>query len=56
MEQPRGAYAAEALGRAMLAVARLSSKAAARDMAEEYLDRFPNGTYLLHARQILAAP
>jgi TolA-binding protein len=56
VEQPRGAYAAEALGRAMLAVARLSSKAAARDMAEEYLDRFPNGTYLLHARQILATP
>jgi len=56
VEQPRGAYASEALGRAMLAVARISSKAAARDMAEEYLDRFPNGTYLLHARQILAAP
>jgi ferric-dicitrate binding protein FerR (iron transport regulator)/TolA-binding protein len=56
VEQPRGAYASEALGRAMLAVAHLSSKAAARDMAEEYLDRFPNGTYLLHARQILAAP
>ncbi len=56
IEQPRGAYASEALGRAMLAVARISTKAAAREMAEEYLDRFPNGTYLLHARQILAAP
>jgi hypothetical protein len=55
-EQPRGLYASEALGRAMLAVARVSGRAAAREMAQEYLDRFPNGTYLLHARQILAAP
>ncbi len=56
LEQPRGPYASEALGRAMMGVARLSGRAAARDMAEEYLARFPNGTYLLHARQILAAP
>jgi len=55
-EQSRGAYASEALGRAMLGVARVSGRAAAREMAEEYLDRFPNGTYLLHARQILSAP
>jgi hypothetical protein len=40
----------------MLGVARVSGRAAAREMAEEYLDRFPNGTYLLHARQILSAP
>ena len=55
-EQPRGAYASEALGRVMLGVARISGHAAAREMAEEYLARFPNGTYLLHARQILATP
>jgi len=55
-EQPRGAYASEALGRAMLGVARVSGQASARKMAEEYLARFPNGTYLLHARQILATP
>jgi ferric-dicitrate binding protein FerR (iron transport regulator) len=55
-EEPRGPYAAEALGRAMLGVARVSGRASAREMAEEYLARFPNGTYLLHARQILASP
>ena len=55
-EQPHGGYAAEALGRAMLGVARVSGHAAARAMAEEYVTRFPNGTYLLHARQILATP
>ena len=55
-EQPRGPYASEALGRVMLEVARVSGHAAAREMAEEYLARFPNGTYLLHARQILATP
>ena len=55
-EEPRGAYASEALGRAMLGVARVSGRASARELAEEYLQRFPNGTYLLHARQILSAP
>ncbi|HVT08094.1 MAG TPA: FecR family protein [Polyangia bacterium] len=55
-EEPRGPYASEALGRAMLGVARVSGHASARRMAEEYLARFPNGTYLLHARQILSAP
>jgi len=55
-EAPQGPYAAEALGRAMLAVARLSGRAAARPMASEYLQRFPDGTYLLHAQGILQGP
>ena len=55
-EESRGPYASEALGRVMLGVARVSGRAAARELAQEYLERFPNGTYLLHARQILAAP
>ena len=55
-EAPEGAYAAEALGRKMLAVERLSGRAAARDVAVEYLRRFPNGTYLLQAHSILANP
>ncbi len=53
-EAPEGAYVAEALGRKMLAVERLSGRAAARDVAVEYLRRFPNGTYLLQAHSILA--
>jgi ferric-dicitrate binding protein FerR (iron transport regulator) len=55
-EAPEGAYVAEALGRKMLAVERLSGRAAARDVAVEYLRRFPNGTYLLQAHSILANP
>jgi len=55
-EAPDGAYVAEALGRKMLAVERLSGRAAARDVAVEYLRRFPNGTYLLQAHSILANP
>ena len=54
-EAPQGPYAAEALGREMLGVARLSGPEAARDLARDYLDRFPDGTYLLHAQAILQA-
>jgi len=55
-ETPQGPYAAEALGRTMLAVSRLAGRSAARPMAVEYLRRFPEGTYLLHARAILQGP
>jgi hypothetical protein len=55
-EAPQGAYAAEALGREMIGVARLTGRPAARALALEYLRRFPDGTYLLHARAILESP
>ena len=55
-EEPQGPYAAEALGREMIGVARLSGRPAARELAREYLHRFPDGTYLLHARAILQSP
>jgi TolA-binding protein len=55
-EEPEGAYAAEALGREMIGVARLSGRPAARELAREYLHRFPDGTYLLHAQAILQSP
>jgi hypothetical protein len=55
-ETPRGPYASEALGREMLTVERLSGRGAARQIANEYLRRFPNGTYLLQAHSILANP
>jgi ferric-dicitrate binding protein FerR (iron transport regulator) len=54
-ESPQGPYAAEALGRGMLSVSRLSGREAARDLARDYLRRFPDGTYLLHAQAILQA-
>ncbi len=55
-ETPNGPYAAEALGRKMLAVERISGRDAARGVAAEYVDRFPNGTYMLQAHAILANP
>jgi hypothetical protein len=55
-ETPKGPYAAEALGRKMLAVERISGRDAARSVAAEYIQRFPNGTYLLQAHSILANP
>jgi hypothetical protein len=55
-EAPRGPYAAESLGRAMLAIERLSGRAAAATVAHDYLARFPDGTYLLQARAILGLP
>ena len=55
-EAPRGPYAAEAVGREMIAVERLSGRAAAAPIARAYLERFPDGTYLLQARAILGAP
>ena len=55
-EEPEGPYAAEALGREMIGVARVSGRPAARALAREYLHRFPDGTYLLHARAILQSP
>ena len=52
-ESPTGPFAAEALGRAMLAVEHLQGRGAALPIAREYLGRFPNGTYLLQARAIV---
>jgi len=55
-EAPNGPYAAEALGRKMLAVERISGRDAARSVASEYVVRFPNGTYMLQAHAILSNP
>jgi len=55
-EMPNGPYAAEALGRKMLAVERISGRDAARSVAAEYVERFPNGTYMLQAHAILSHP
>jgi hypothetical protein len=44
-EAPRGSYVAEALGRKMVAVRDLYGVAQARTVAEEYVRRFPRGSY-----------
>ena len=55
-EAPRGAYAAEAMGRKMTAIEKLEGLPAARDIAREYLRRFPHGTYAGAARALAEAP
>jgi TolA-binding protein len=53
---PRGAYAAEALGRKMTLTSELGGPAQARPIAEEYLRRFPKGSYAGSARALLRVP
>jgi TolA-binding protein len=55
-EAPRDVYASEALGRKVTLVQKLEGQAAARKVAREYLQRFPNGTYARAARAIVAGP
>ncbi|HEX2880549.1 MAG TPA: hypothetical protein VHO25_13545, partial [Polyangiaceae bacterium] len=55
-EAPQGAFAAEALGRRLVLLERTAGAAAARDSAESYLRRFPDGPYARVAQQILSAP
>lgn len=52
-EAPNGSYAAEALGRRMIALRELYGIAAARPAAEAYVRRFPRGTYAGAARAML---
>lgn len=53
-EAPSGAYSSEALGRKMTATERVRGASAARQVANEYLRRFPEGTYAGAARALLA--
>jgi len=53
---PTGTYASEALGRKMIATQKMSGKAAARAVAEDYLARFPSGSYAGAARALRQAP
>jgi hypothetical protein len=45
-EAPKGSYVAEALGRKMVAMRDLYGVATARDVADEYVRRFPHGSYV----------
>jgi hypothetical protein len=51
-ENPSATYASEALGRRMSLTRRLFGDARARPLAEEYLLRFPQGTYSASARSL----
>ncbi|AUX41743.1 hypothetical protein SOCE26_031660 [Sorangium cellulosum] len=52
-EAPGGPFAAEALGRKMVAVERTGGRAAARPVAELYLKRHPRGAHAPVARDLL---
>ena len=54
-EAPRGSYVAEALGRKMIAVEELHGAGAARNVAEQYILRFPHGSYAGAAHALLGA-
>jgi TolA-binding protein len=49
---PRGAYAAEALGRKMVLTKDLGGASQARPVAQQYLLRFPGGSYAAAARAL----
>ena len=53
---PSGAYAAEALGRKMILTNDLEGPARARPIAEDYLRRFPKGSYGKWARALPRVP
>jgi TolA-binding protein len=52
-EAPRGAFAAEALGRRLVVLVRLGKKDAARSAAEAYRKRFPKGPHAAYAQEVL---
>jgi hypothetical protein len=52
---PGGAFASEALGRKMVLNGKLGQEEQTRSLAEEYLRRFPKGTYAGSARALLQA-
>jgi TolA-binding protein len=53
---PGGTYSAEALGRSMILTKEVDGAASARRIAEEYLQRFPNGSYAQAARALRQVP
>ncbi|MGK4002431.1 FecR family protein [Sorangium sp. So ce1036] len=52
-ESPEGSLASEALGRKMLVVRASGGDGAARPIAQEYLRRYPQGTFAVRAAEVL---
>jgi TolA-binding protein/ferric-dicitrate binding protein FerR (iron transport regulator) len=52
-EAPNGSYASEGLGRKMVAIQKMGGTETARQVARQYLDRFPRGAYAVAANQLL---
>jgi hypothetical protein len=52
-EAPHGSYASEGLGRKMVAIQKMGGTEKARQVARQYLDRFPRGAYAAAATQLV---
>jgi hypothetical protein len=55
-ESPGGSFAAEALGRKLVALVESGDTAGARSVAKEYLRRFPHGAHAGYAHDRLPEP
>ena len=55
-ESPRGSFAAEALGRKLVALVHSGDTRSARSVAANYLERFPRGAHAAYAREVLPGP
>ena len=55
-ESPRGSFAAEALGRKLVALVESADTASARSVAQEYLKRFPHGAHAAYAHDHVPEP
>ncbi len=55
-ESPGGSFAAEALGRKLVALVESGETEAARSVAKEYLRRFPHGAHAAYAQDHLTPP
>jgi hypothetical protein len=55
-ESPRGSFAAEALGRKLVALVESSDTVGARSVAQEYLRRFPHGAHAAYAHDHVPEP
>lgn len=55
-ESPRGSFAAEALGRKLVALVNSGNRDAAHGVAAQYVKRFPHGAHAAYAQEILSSP
>jgi hypothetical protein len=55
-ESPRGSFAAEALGRKLVALVHAGDNFAAKALARTYLERFPRGAHAAYARELHPDP
>lgn len=55
-EAPKGAFAAEAMGRKLVVLVHSGDRESAKRTADSYLKRFPRGAHASYARELLQGP